>query len=98
MREAVGKMIDLNLALQSPERVFSVPEEVVAHPSLKRDDKIGILRSWEYDARDLEVAEEEGMPSGTENESLLKRILTLLSQLGATESDPTPCPTKHGTL
>lgn len=93
-----GKTIDLNLALQNPGRVFATPEKVAEHPSLSLQDKILILRSWEYGARDLEVAEEEGMKSGTGKEGLLKRILILLSQLDKMESDAIPSPTKHGTV
>lgn len=92
-----GKTIDLNLALQNPGRVFATPEKVAEHPSLSLQDKILILRSWEYGARDLEVAEEEGMESSTGKESLLKRILILLSKLDEIADDGNPCPTKHGT-
>ncbi len=35
------------------------PEEVVASDEFNRDQKIEILRRREYDARELEVAEEE---------------------------------------
>ncbi len=39
--------------------VFKDPKDVVANGELSRDQKIEILRRWEYDARQLEVAEEE---------------------------------------
>ena len=52
-------MIDLRKAMLDPARVFKEPQNVVACEELTRDQKIEILRRWEYDARQLEVAEEE---------------------------------------
>ncbi|MEE8537263.1 MAG: hypothetical protein V3S71_04600 [Acidobacteriota bacterium] len=42
-----------------PTMVFKEPKDVVASNELTRNQKIEILRRWEYDARQLEVAEEE---------------------------------------
>ena len=52
-------MIDVNKAMLDPTMVFKDPKDAVANVELTRDQKIEILRSWEYDARQLEVAEEE---------------------------------------
>ena len=52
-------MIDVKMAMLDPPMVFKVPKDVVASVELTRDQKIEILRRWEYDARQLEVAEEE---------------------------------------
>ena len=52
-------MIDLAKAMLDPTRVFKEPKDVVACKELSRDQKIEILRRWEYDARQQEVAEEE---------------------------------------
>ena len=52
-------MIDVNKAMLDPTMVFEDPMDVVANDELTRDQKIEILRRWEYDARQLEVAEEE---------------------------------------
>ena len=52
-------MIDLEKAMLDPTMVFKDPKDVVANVELTRDQKIEILRRWEYDARQLEVAEEE---------------------------------------
>ena len=52
-------MIDVKMAMLDPPMVFKVPKDVVANVELTRDQKIEILRRWEYDARQLEVAEEE---------------------------------------
>jgi hypothetical protein len=50
-------MIDVNKAMLDPTMVFKDPKDVVANVELTRDQKIEILRRWEYDARQLEVAE-----------------------------------------
>ncbi len=52
-------MVNLKMALLDPTMMYTNPIEVVADASLTREQKIEILRSWEYDARALEVAEEE---------------------------------------
>ena len=52
-------MMDVNKAMLDPTMVFKDPKDVVANVELSRDQKIEILRRWEYDARQLEVAEEE---------------------------------------
>ncbi len=52
-------MIDVNMAMLDPTKVFKDPKDVVANVDLTRDQKIEILRRWEYDAHQLEVAEEE---------------------------------------
>ena len=52
-------MIDLNQAMLNPTSVFKDPKDVVANGEITRDQKIEILRRWEYDAREMEVAEEE---------------------------------------
>jgi len=52
-------MIDLKQAMLNPTSVFKDPKDVVANGEITRDQKIEILRRWEYDAREMEVAEEE---------------------------------------
>lgn len=82
-------------ALLDPEATFRTPEEVVAHPGLTTQQKIDVLRAWEYDAVEVEVAEEEGMrgPEG----HLLQRILLALGTLFRTHVDEPVAPSKqHG--
>ena len=85
--------IDYEKAKLDPSAVFTCPEEIGQHAGLTRKQKIEILRRWEYDACELEVAEEEGMIA-TEP-SLLARILAELKALAVgldTEHSP---PTKQ---
>jgi hypothetical protein len=55
--------VDVEKALLYPGLVFKTPQELLANNELSRDQKIEILRRWEYDVRQLQVAEEEGMGS-----------------------------------
>lgn len=86
--------MDIEHALLNPTMAFSEPGDVVNETSLTTEQKIQILRRWEYDARELEVAEEENMAGGPPD--MLQQVLTALSKLGA-EPDPSNAPpTKQG--
>ena len=87
--------IDIEQALLDPGSVFETPEEVIADGSLSNQQKIEVLRRWEYDAAECAVATEEGMPDGEDD--LLHRILVALGQLGAEVLVERTGPTKqHG--
>lgn len=78
-----------------PSRYFGAPEEVADDPGLTGDEKLAVLRSWEYDARALEVAEDEGMEAG--DPSLLRRILLAQQRLGVEVHLERSAPTRqHG--
>jgi hypothetical protein len=86
-------MIDIAKALHDPSSVFKHPADVLSEETIETDDKIKILKQWEYDARELLVASEEGMVGDT-NTNILYDILEALHQLGvSTESSHS---TKHG--
>ena len=71
---------DLARALLDPTAVFDEPEEVLRREDLRREQKILILRRWEYDARELEMASDEGMRG--ESPDILDRVLNALRALG----------------
>jgi hypothetical protein len=81
----VGDMIDYDQALLDPGSVFSQPEDILIHSALSREQKIEILRRWTYDASEVCVATEEGMPNG--NGDLLQRIHLALEQLADIDPD-----------
>ena len=86
--------MDLEKAMLNPRSEFSHPEEVLNQQTITREQKIKILRRWEYDARELEVAEEENMGGGPP--SMLGDVLAALHRLDSeidTEHSP---PTKQG--
>ena len=86
-------MIDVKKAMLDPTMVFKDPNEVVANDELNRDQKIEILRRWEYDAHQLEVAEEEaGM--GVRRPEILDQVIQALHTLGAERDTEHTPPTK----
>ncbi len=86
-------MIDLKKAMLAPTMVFKDPKDVVANVELTRDQKIEILRRWEYDARQLEVAEEEaGM--AVRRPDMFDRVVQALHTLGAERDTEHTPPTK----
>ncbi len=86
-------MIDVKKAMLDPTSVFKDPEEVVASDELNRDQKIEILRRWKYDARQLEVAEEEaGM--AVHSPEMFDRVVQALHTLGAERDTENTPPTK----
>jgi hypothetical protein len=86
-------MVDFEKALLDPALIFNNPSEVVQSQELSRGQKIEILKRWEYDARELQVAEEESM-RGPQSVSL-DTVLNALRSLGA-ETKESSAPTKQG--
>ena len=86
-------MIDFEKALIDPALVFSNPADVLHNNELSRGQKIQILQRWEYDVRELQVAEEESM-RGPQSVSL-DTVLNALRSLGA-EKKERSAPTKQG--
>ena len=79
-----------------PTTVYSRPLDVFNDTHLSCDDKIDILKRWEYDERAMSVAEEENMRSSNNNRgSVLDEILTCLRDLDATD-EGRHSSTKHG--
>ena len=87
-------MIDFEKALVDPGLVFKTPKEVLASNELSREQKIGILRHWEYDARELQVAEDEGMEGP--QPVTLAAVLDALRAIGAPADPERSAPTKQG--
>jgi len=75
-------MIDVEKAKLDPTSVFAHPHDVLMNDSLSRDQKIDILRRWAYDAREIEVADDENM-GGARLGDTLDEVLKCLNQLGA---------------
>ena len=88
---------DVNKALIDARAVFKLPNDVVASKDLTREQKIEILRRWEYDAREIQVADEEGMtaPPSAPQSAPLDLILKALRELGAPLNTEQSAPTKQ---
>jgi hypothetical protein len=87
-------MVDIDKALVDPALVFKAPEEILANNELSREQKIKILQRWEYDVRELQVAEEEGMEGP--QPVTLDVVLRALRALGASPDTERSAPTKQG--
>jgi hypothetical protein len=87
-------MINFNKALQDPGLAFKRPTEILQSKELSREQKIKLLRQWEYDVREIQVAEEENM-AGPEPVTL-SSIHEALSSLGVLRDTERSAPTKQG--
>ncbi len=85
---------EIERALLDPTDVFPDPETVVRREDIPLETRYEILKRWEYDARELEVAEEENMPS--DKPDLLGRILDAIRALGIDHDPDKDPPTKQG--
>jgi hypothetical protein len=72
--------MNLRQAMDDPSSVFEAPADVVGSEDISREQKIQILWRWEYEARTLEVAQDENMMGGTS--SRLAEVLDALHSLG----------------
>jgi hypothetical protein len=88
------QMIDIEKALIDPGLVFKTPEDVFQSKDLSHEQKIKILCWWEYDVRELEVAEEEGMKGA--KSVTLDLVRHALRSLGAHTDMEHSAPTKQG--
>ncbi len=91
-----NQRINLKKAFLDPASEFSSPRELLHEVNLTKEQKIEILRRWEYDACEESVAADEGM--GEVDGVLLQQIvLTLQILTGGLNQDRSP-PTKQGGL
>ncbi len=86
--------MNIKQVMLDPTSIFACPSDVCDEQSLTRDQKIKILRCWEYDARELQVAEEENMGGGPQD--VLDEVLLALHRLDAVVDMEHSPPTKQG--
>jgi hypothetical protein len=70
---------DYDRALIAPEEVFKAPMDVVTTESMTPEQKLKVLKHWEANAYDLQVATEENMngPGRPRLAEVRKAITTL---------------------
>lgn len=90
--------IDLDSAFRNPAQEFASPQAVLADERLDREEKIDILRLWEYDVSEQQVATEEGMPGGREDGERLRQIVLALETLIDPSEVGDSAPTKQRAL
>lgn len=78
-------------ALFHPAGTFGTPQAVVEHEDLTREQKIEILRRWEYDINEEAVAQEEGMAGSPPRHlsEIAKALDTLTGGIKAEQGSPT---------
>ncbi len=84
---------DFDKAIKDPTLVYHTPQDVLADLRLSDEQRLQILKRWEQDQRELQVAQEEGMSGGEEN--ILKEILDAMETLDG-HPDTREAPTKQG--
>lgn len=94
-------MFDKQRAMQTPDSVFTHPDQVLQESSLSLKEKRDILHRWAYDVNELSVAEEENMPrkgnNGDKNYGdILQKIHLALAQLGDEGDEGAGHTSKHG--
>ena len=97
--------MDLQRAKQDPGSLFQDPTQIL-ELEVTNEDKIAILKQWDYDTRELMVAEEENMTQDNNKpnsanidlgellRNIHKALLTLQPDDGQTENVSSP--TKQG--
>jgi hypothetical protein len=80
---------DYDQALLTPQKIFELPMEVVETESLTTQQKLKVLKRWEADANDLEVASNENMTGGESSRlgEVRKAIHDLCEREGIDEKD-----------
>jgi len=86
--------MNIEKALINPAKVFESPQSVCDESTLSTEQKVEILRRWEYDAREMQVAEEENMKGNSGD--ILDDVLAALNSIGADEHLEHSSPTKQG--
>ena len=73
---------DYDRALIAPEQVFNSPMDIVTTESMTPEQKLKILKHWEANALDLQVATEESM-TGPGNSRLgeIRKAINMLCEI-----------------
>lgn len=83
-------------ALIDPAMMFSNPQDILKVEAFSTAQKLAILKRWEQDARELEVAEEEGMTDS--DDSLLSEIIRTIDKLDPDFHQSPAAPNKQGNI
>jgi len=89
-------MIDVEKALLDPASIFKYPQQVIDANDLSRDQKIEVLRRWEYDVREIQVLDDESTTAKESHAVTLDLVLNALRSLDAPIDVEHTAPTKQG--
>jgi hypothetical protein len=90
------RMIDIEKAILDPAAIFKNPQQVIDNDDLSRDQKIEVLRRWEYDVREIQVLDDESTTAKETHAVTLDSVLNALRSLGAAIDVEHTAPTKQG--
>lgn len=79
MAERISKL-EFERIIADPASAYGVPEKVLVDERLTKAQKIAVLKQWAFDAKELQVAEEENM-RGNSKPTLLHQVLVVLHKV-----------------
>ncbi|MEQ8196149.1 MAG: hypothetical protein RIB59_16830 [Rhodospirillales bacterium] len=84
--------------LRNPAREYGSPSDVLRDDDLSDNQKLQVLQSWEFDARELAVAEDENMTGGEDDKLFLVRqaMNALSDKMGIELANENTIPTGQG--
>jgi long-chain fatty acid transport protein len=94
MSDHLSRHLGFERALLDPASSFDTRQDVVRSSELSWAQNIEVLCRWAYDARELAVAEEEGMNGGETPNNLDAVVAALNNLVGGVDEEHTP-PTQH---
>ena len=74
------KRVEFEKVCVNPVSFFDSPFDIVHSTDFTTEEKLKLLLAWQYDARQIQLAEDEGMPSGADVG--LDDVVTALGLLG----------------
>jgi hypothetical protein len=80
---------------------FASPDALLAREDLTREQKLALLRQWEYDLHLMQVATEENMTGNTppgSNAEKIREVRSAAEKLGAKVDDEGSAPAKAGSV
>lgn len=67
--------------ISDPSASYTIPDDVLTDNRLTREQKISVLKQWAYDARELQVAEEENMGAKNGSPTRLQQVMLALHKI-----------------
>jgi hypothetical protein len=85
-------------ALGDVSKMFDRPRELFDDRDFNDDQKRELLKQWEYDLRNMQVAADESMtgPGMDENDSLMQEVRACLGKLGDSHAPERSAAPKQG--
>jgi hypothetical protein len=94
----VSVHLSFDKAMEDVAKAYDHPQAVCDDSSLSREQKVRLLKQWEYDLRELQVASEENMTAPVTGEvgAMLQAVRQGLASLRAENDLELTGAAKHG--